>query len=322
LYVAGSLPVWTLERAHAVLGNRKTIRLALVGVSSSDTAPKGLSAFWQRLRELGYVEGENLIVERRWADGRLNRLPALMDDVVAQKVDVILTTGTPAAVAAKNATSTIPIVVAAMGDPLGTGLIASLARPGGNLTGMSLEMTEDLSGKWLQLLQETVPHLSTVAVIANPESALVPKLAKHLEVAARTRGVKLRFIDVRDASTLPNALKQARREAQAALVVPDPLITEHRPRITALAASNRVPTLYTLLEFMESGGLIAYGVDTHSLYRRAAEYVDKILRGTNPGELPVEQATQYKLVINLNTAKTLGLTIPQSLLLRADEVMQ
>src|SRR5215831_16315347 len=177
-------------RVDAAGADQKVVHLGLVGAGSPDTAPKGLAAFWARIRELGYVEGENLVVERRWANGQLSRLPALMDDLVARKVDVIFTTGTPAAMAAKSSTTTIPIVVSAMGDPLGTGLVASFARPGGNLTGLSLEMTEELSGKWLQLLQEAVPRLSTVAVIANPESALVPKLSQYLEEAARGRSVK------------------------------------------------------------------------------------------------------------------------------------
>jgi putative ABC transport system substrate-binding protein len=308
--------------ARATPPTRKSVRLGFVGASSSATASKGLAAFWDRLRELGYIEGENMIVERRWADGELERLPALMAEVVAHKVDLIFTSGTPAALAAKKATATIPIVVAAMGDPLGTGLVTSLAQPAGNLTGLSLEMTEDLCGKWLQLLQEAVPRMSNVAVISNPGSALVTQLAKNLEAAAQTRGMKLRFIDVREAVALAGAFKQARREAQAALIVPDPLIAEHRVQITALAATNRLPTLYTLLDFMDTGGLMAYGIDTQLLSRRAAEYVDKILRGGKPGELPIEQATQYRLVINLKTAKALGLKIPQSLLLRADEVIR
>jgi putative ABC transport system substrate-binding protein len=321
--IASSVGTLLLARAaRATQPLRKSVRLGFVGASSSAAASKGLAAFWDRLRELGYVEGENLIVERRWANGQLERLPALMAEVAARKVDLIFTSGTPAALAAKKATATIPIVVAAMGDPLGTGLVTSLAQPGGNLTGLSLEMTEDLSGKWLQLLQEAVPHLSTVAVISNPGSPLVPKLAKNLEAAAHTRGVKLRCVDVREPVALAGAFKQARHDAQAALIVPDPLITEHRTRITALAATNRVPTLYTLLDFMETGGLMAYGVDTQLLSRRAAEYVDTVLKGAKPGDLPIEQATQYRLVVNLKTAKALGLTISQSLLLRADEVIR
>jgi len=167
-----------------------------------------------------------------------------------------------------------------------------------------------------------VPRLSNVAVISNPGSALVTQLAKNLEAAAQTRGMKLRFLDVREPVALAGAFKQARREAQAAVIVPDPLITEHRAQITALAATNRLPALYTLLDFMETGALMAYGVDTRLVSRRAAEYVDKVLRGANPAELPIEQATQYRLVVNLKTAKALGLTIPQSLLLRADEVIR
>src|SRR3954471_3996201 len=321
---ASLLASWllVLRPARSAQPGHRMIRLGLVSASSASGAEKSLNAFWSRLRELGYIEGETLIVERYWADGHLERLPALMEDAVARKVDLIFTSGTPAALAARHSTSTIPIVVAAMGDPLGTGLVDSMARPGGNLTGVSLEMTEDLSGKWLELLQEAVAHLSTAAVIANPGSALIPKLSKHLETAARARGVKLRFIDVRDPTALASAFRQARREAQAALIIPDPLIVEHRAQIVGLAATQRLPTIYTLLEFMESGGLMAYGVDTQSLFRRAAEYVDKIVRGAKPADLPVEQATQFKLMVNLKTAKALGLTIPQSLLLRADEVIQ
>jgi putative ABC transport system substrate-binding protein len=167
-----------------------------------------------------------------------------------------------------------------------------------------------------------VPRVSTVAVIANPDSALVPKLFRYLEAAALKRGLKLRLIEVRNKETLGGAFKSARRDAQAALIVPDPLITEHEPEITALAAANKLPTIYTLLDFMDTGGLIAYGVDANQLFRRAAEYVDKVLKGANPGNLPIEQATQYRLMINLKTAKALGITIPQPLLLRADEVIR
>jgi putative ABC transport system substrate-binding protein len=317
--------------AVAVLGPRlvraaqpgeKVVRLGFVGASSPSTAPKGLTAFWERLRELGYVEGQNLVVERRWADGRLDRLPALMAEVVERRVDVIFTSGTPAAIAAKSATSTIPIVVAAMGDPLGTRLVASLTRPGGNLTGLSLEATGELTGKWLEILQETVPRLSTLAVISNPDSTLIQKVAKHLEAAARTRSVKLRFIEVRTPGALESAFKQARREAQAVLVLPDPLTTTSRNEITALAARHRLPAMYTILDFMDSGGLVAYGLDSAVLNRRAADYVDRILKGARPADLPIEQPTQYRLVVDLKTAKALGLTIPESILIRADEVIR
>jgi putative ABC transport system substrate-binding protein len=245
-----------------------------------------------------------------------------MADVVAHKVDVIVTRSTPAAIAAKNATTAIPIVIASMGDPIGTALVPSLARPGGNLTGLSLEATEDLCGKWLELLQETVPRLSTLAVVSNPDSAYVRKITKDLEAVAPTRGVKLRFVDVREPADLTSAVRQARHQAQAALVLADPLLVAHRQQVTRLAASNRLPTMYTILEFMDSGGLMAYGADSVILYRRAAEYVDKILRGAKPSDLPIEQPTQFKLVVNLKTAKGLGITIPESILLRADEVIR
>ena len=306
--------------AHAQAG-QKVVRLGFVGAGSSSVT-RGVAAFWERLRELGYVEGQNLVVERRWAEGRLDRLPALMAEVIARKVDVIFTSGTPAAIAAKNATSTIPIVVAAMGDPLGTGLVASLARPGGNLTGLSLEMTEDLSGKWLEILQEAVPGLATLAVLSNPDSALIPKVTKHLEATARMRNVKLRFLAARTPEALEGAFKQAKREAQALLVLPDPLTTTSKTEITALAEKHRLPALYALLEFMDSGALMAYGVDATVVFRRGADYVDRILKGARPADLPVEQPTHYLLVINLRTAKTLGVSIPQSLLLRADEVIR
>jgi putative ABC transport system substrate-binding protein len=290
--------------------------------SPSATTARATSVFWGRLQELGWIRDQNLIVETRWAEGRIDRLPALMADVVARKVDVIVTRGTPAATAAKSATSSIPIVVASMADPVGTGLAASLARPGGNLTGLSQEATEDLGGKWLELLQETVPHLSTLAVISNPDSSWVRKIAKSLEVVAQTRRVKLRFDDVREAGALANAFRQAQRQAQAALILADPLTITHRQEITALAASNRLPALYPFLEFMDSGGLMGYGVDSTILFRRAAEYVDKILRGAKPADLPIEQPTQFKLVVNLTAARALGLTFPESILLRADEMIR
>ena len=291
--------------------------------SPSAVTARETSAFWMRLQELGWVEGQNLTPETRWAEGRVDRLPALMHEAIAKKVDVIVTRGTPAAMAAKNATNTIPIVVAVMGDPVETGLAASLARPAGNLTGLSLEASQDRSGKWVELLQETVPRLSTVAVIANADSSLwLKKLIAYVESAARTRGLKLRFIGVREPGALTGAFRQARRQAQAALVLADPLTMTHRQEITELAADNRLPTIYSVLEFMDSGGLMAYSVDSMVLFRRAAEYVDKVLRGAKPADLPIELPTQFKLVINLKTAKALGLTFPESILLRADEVIR
>ncbi|MGH8866052.1 MAG: ABC transporter substrate-binding protein, partial [Burkholderiales bacterium] len=293
-----------------------------VDAESPSTALRGTGAFWARLRELGWVEGQNLIIEQRWADGRIDRLPTLMAEVVGHNPDVIVTISTPGAIAAKQATSTIPIVVPAMGDPVGLGLAASLARPGGNLTGLSLEMTQDLSGKWLELLQETVPRLSTVAVIANTASPFVRKVTKDLEAIASIRGVRLRVIGVQDAAALVGIFKQARRQAQAVLVLPDPLTTHNRRQIAALAARHRLPAMYPFFEFVEVGGLMAYGVDNAVLFRRGAEYVDKILRGAKPADLPIEQPTQWSLAVNLKTARALGLTFPESILLRAGEVIR
>jgi len=283
---------------------------------------RDITQFWQRLRELGWVEGQNLVVERRWAEGHADRLPALMNEMAADKVDVIVTYSTPAALAAKNATSTIPIVAVAMGDPIRSGLAASLARPGGNLTGESMGYGGGTEGKWLELLQETVPRLSIIAVIENPDNPAVRDQAKALKAFAPTRRLRLRFIDVHEPSSLPNAFKQARRESQAILVLADPLTTANRVQITALAAAYRLPAMYGLQPFMDAGGLIAYAADMAVMFRRAADYVDKIAKGAKPSELPIEQPTQYLLVVNLKTAKALGLTIPESILLRADEVIR
>ena len=240
---------------------------------------RGAGAFWQRLSELGYVQNRNLVIEARWANGETAQLPALMVDVISHKVDVIVTYSTPAAVAAKKATTTIPIVVVGMGDPIGTGLASSLARPGGNLTGLSMELTDDLCGKWLEILDEVVPHLSTAAVISNPDSPLVGSLTKHLSAAAAVRKLRLRFINVGHEDALVGDLMRARREAQAALVLPDPFTVQHRKQITALLARNDLPAIYMMADFIDAGGLIAYSVNSEVLFRRAAEYVDKILRG-------------------------------------------
>jgi ABC-type uncharacterized transport system substrate-binding protein len=308
--------------AYSTDPTQRSARVAFVDPYSPSTTAPATPAFWARLQELGWVQGQNLVVETRWAEGRIDRLPALMSDVVARKVDVIFTRGTAAAVAAKNATTAIPIVVVGVGDPVGTKLVASLARPGGNLTGLSLEATEELCGKWLELLQEAVPRLSTVAVISNPESVYVRKISEDLRIAARTRGLKLRFIDVPELTALAGAFGQARRQAQATLVLADPLIFAHRREVTTLAANNRLPAIYPNLEFMDLGGLMAYGADPTIFYRRAADYVDKILGGAKPADLPIEQPTQFKLVVNLKTARALGLTFPESILLRADEVIR
>jgi len=301
---------------------RDVVHLGFVQPQSPSNDLRGVSAFWERLRELGYVEGKNLLVERRSAEGRNERLPALMNEMAADKVDVVVTYGTPAAIAAKNATSTIPIVVAALGDPVGTGLAGSLARPGGNLTGLSMGYSEGMAGKWLELLQEVVPHASVIAVIANTNNPVARDAVKDLETIAPIRRAKLRLVEVHEPTALDRAFQQAKRKALAVLILPDPMLAAHRREVTALAAKYRLPAMYYLGDYVEAGGLIAYAPDFSAMCRRAADYVDKILKGAKPADLPIEQPTKFELVVNLKTAKALGITIPESILLRADEVIR
>ncbi len=274
------------------------------------------------LRELGYVEGKNLTFERRFAEDRLDRLPGLAAELVSLKVDVIMAAGTLAPLAAKRATSTIPIVMMAAGDPVGSGLVASLAHPGGNVTGMSL-MAPDLGGKRLELLKELLPGISRVAVLwnaANPYSALV---FKETVGAARTLGVELQSLEIREPPDIDGALEAATgQHADALITVEDPLTIDLRKKIAEFAADHRLPTISGLRVFADSGFLMSYGADLADIIRRSAVYVDKILKGAKPSDLPVEQPTKFELVINLKTAKSLGLTIPSILLARADEVIE
>ena len=282
--------------------------------------PNAATAFWIRLKELGYVEGQNLVIEARWAEGDYERLPALVGDLVGRKVDVIVTTATRATLVAKAATTTIPIVAVGVGDPVGNGLVPSLARPGGNLTGLSLGWGEGMAGKWLELLKETVPRLSVVAAIANPDNLVVRDQVRQLQAIAASRGPRIRVIEVRDPAKLERAFEESKQHAQAVLVLPDPIIAamSTRDTLTRLAAKHRLPAFYAFREFVDAGGLMSYGPNLRGLYRRAAEYVDKILKGVPPGDLPVEQPTQFELVVNLRTARALGLTIPQSIAQRAE----
>ena len=281
-----------------------------------------IDVFWARLRELGYVEGRNLVVERRSTEGRNERYRALAIELVALKVDLIVAPGAPAAVAAKEATTSIPIVTVVVSDPVGARLIASLARPGGNVTGMSSAST-DITAKQLELLKEVVPRLSRVAVLSNPSTPMQAIFLKELEVAARTLHVRLQPIDVRTPKDIESALAAMTKErAEALIPVDDPFMYQQRRRIADLAVQHRLPTISSQRLYPEAGALMSYGASFTDLYRRAATYVDKILKGAKPADLPVEQPTKFELVINLKTAKALGLTIPQSLLLRADEVIQ
>lgn len=308
-------------RLTAEQPDQKVARVGFVDPMSPGKR-SGVPMLWQRLRELGWVEGQNLIIEKRWGEGRVDRLPRLMEEIIAAKVNVIVTYTTPGAIAARNATSTVPIVAAEIGDPVAAGLAESLARPGGNVTGMSLGIDKALSGKYLEFLQETVPHLSAVGIIGNPASPFAIRMAEDLQTLAVNRGLKVRFFKVREPKELDSAMDQARRQTQAVVVIPDPLTFEHSKKITALAAKHRLPAIYGLPEFIDAGGLMVYSVDSVMLFRRTAEYVDKILRGATPADLPFEQPTQLTLAVNLRAARALGLTIPEAILLRADEVIR
>jgi len=296
--------------------------LGFVGPGSQTATPRGLQAFWQRLRELGYIEGQNLAIEARWADGSPDRLPRLMNDVLGSKVDILVTYSTAGATAAKAATTTVPIVAAIMGDPIGTGLAASLARPGGNLTGLSAGYAEGMAGKWLELLHESIPGLSTIAVIQNPDNPWHRASAKELERLAPARQLKVLVLDVRQPEGLDRAVDQARKTAQGVVVLTEPFLLVNKHRVVSLAAKHGLPTLFNLRDYVEAGGLMAYAPDFAVMFRRAAEYVDLIVKGAAPANLPIEQPTQFELVVNLKTARSLRLHMPQSFLTRADEVIQ
>ena len=297
-------------------------RIGMLG-GSSPTSPEAAhiwGGFLQGMRELGYVEGRNIVIEGRFYGDSVERLPALAAELVRLDVDVIVAGAPPAPEVAKRATSTIPIVMINHNDPVGSGLVASLAKPTGNVTGMSLA-TAALRGKQLQLLKEVVPRLTSVAVLWNPTGPALE--LNELEVAARTLDLQLQVVEARTASEFPAAFAAATKmRAGALLPQGGSVYFANRVRLVELAAESRLPVMYGVKEYVEAGGLLAYGVDLGDSARRAARYVDKILKGTKAGDLPVEQPTKFELVINLKTAKTLGLTIPPSLLLRADKVIQ
>jgi putative ABC transport system substrate-binding protein len=280
-------------------------------------------AFLQGLRELGYVDGKTIAIEWRWAEDKVERLPGLVAELVALNVDVIVINGTPAIKAAKNATTTIPIVMAVVGDPVGIGLVASLARPGGNLTGLSI-LAPELSGKRLELLKEAVPGLSRVAAILNPTNPVYRLELQETQDAARSLGLQLQpIVEVSDLKTLQEGFTTlSRNRVGGLLLFTDTILYSMRGRIVSLAAKNRLPGMYFQSEFADDGGLMSYGPNFHDLYRRAATYVDKILKGEKPADLPVEQPTKFELVINLKAAKQIGLTVPPNLLARADKVIK
>jgi len=317
--LGGAAVAWPFS-VHA----QQTAKLPTVGFLDPNTPSldsRRVSAFVQRLRELGWTEGGNLAIEYRWGEGRKERFVEIANEFVQLKVDIIVTSGTIPVVAAKHATSAIPIVFAAVGDPVGNGLVASLARPGGNVTGLSNQAT-DLVGKRLDLLREVVPGLRRLAIIANSDSPAAEVEKREAEMTARMVGLQVVTSEIRRPEDIAPGFKAIEGSAEAMYVCNDPLLTTNRTHITALALGMGLPTMYNVREFVEANGLMSYGPSFPDLYRRAAEFVDKILRGAKPADIPVEQPTKFELVINLKTAKTLGLSVPPTLLARADDVIE
>jgi putative tryptophan/tyrosine transport system substrate-binding protein len=294
----------------------------LIPGSSSAFAPR-IEAFRHGLRDLGYVEGRNITIAYRFTEGQDDRLPELVAELIHLKVDIMVTDGEAAIRAAQHATTTIPIVMAVSGgDPVGQGVVASLARPGGNITGLSL-MLPEVSGKRLELLREAVPKLSHVAVLWNPEGSGSTLVFKETQTAAHALGLQLQSLEVRSPDEFDQAFAAMTREhADALVVISNELFFGHRRQLAELTVRHRLPAMFHLREYAEAGGLMAYGADAADMYRRAATYVDKILKGAMPADLPVEQPVKFDLVINLKTAQALGLTIPPSILFQADEVIK
>ena len=302
---------------------KKVPRIGYLSGGSPSSVSARTEVFRQGLRELGYVEGTSIIMEYRYAEGKLDRLPDLAAELVHLKVDVIVAAGgTATALPARQATRTIPIVMTNVGDPVARGLIASLAQPGGNITGLT-SASPDLSGKRLELLKEAVPRLTRVAVLWEPSDQGAAANFKETEAAARALAVQLQSLEVRSLEDFESAFKEATKARSAALaVIASPVITSNQKQIAHLATKNRLPAIYPRGDYVASGGLMSYGADQFEPYRRAATYVDKILKGAKPADLPVEQPMKFELVINLKTAKQIGLTIPPNVLVRADRVIK
>ena len=300
---------------------KKVPRIGYLSSAFSSTNLARIEAFRQGLRELGYVEGKNIIIEYRYAEEKLERLPALVAELVRLKVDIIVTGGSTMTRAAKEATSTIPIVMAQDPDPIGNGFVASLAQPGGNITGLS-NMNRELSGKRLELLKEVVPRLSRVAFFGTSAFPGNAQNLRETELAAGAFGVKLQYLDVLETKDIEAAFRAASKgRAQAVLVQGGPVLNNQRTQVVELAAKSRLPAIYSIREYVEAGGLMSYGTSVTDLDRRAATYVDKILKGRTPADLPVEQPMKFEFIISLPAAKKIGLTIPPNVLVRADKVI-
>jgi ABC-type uncharacterized transport system substrate-binding protein len=317
--LVGGAAVWPIAARAQQSGKPPTI--GFMGSTTASVAAQWVASFVQRLRELGWHEGLNVAIEYRWAEGRSERFAEIVAEFVRLKVDVILTHNTPTVLAAKQATSVIPIVFATAGDPVGSGLVASLARPGGNVTGVSSQAS-DAAGKRLELLQEVVPGQRRFAVLANLASSYPAVELSEVQAASRALGLEVSHFDIRRAEDIALAFEALKGHAEALYVVADPLASTNRIRINTLALGVRLPTMHSVREFVEAGGLMSYGPNWPSQFRRAADFVDKILRGAKPVDIPVEQPTKFDLVVNLTTAKALGLEVPPTLLARADEVIE
>jgi len=318
LLAAGAAPV-TVRAQQA----GKVYRIGYLSTPTRESVERGLDAFLRKLRELGWVEGQNIVIEYRWAEGNVERLPDLAAELVRRNVDVIVAPAGSAALAAKNATSSIPIVMIFPSDPVEIGLVASLRRPGGNITGTTFTPGPEIFGRQLQILKETIPRAARVAILSNPADPSFALQVREVEAAARTLRMRLQHVEAKGPEEFDSAFAAMVRErADALLVNGTSTFLAHRVRLAELAVKNRLPTMYSFRESVEAGGLMAYAVNMAAFVERAAVYVDKILKGAKPADLPVEQPTKFELTINLKTAKALGLTIPQSLLARADEVIQ
>jgi putative ABC transport system substrate-binding protein len=319
IFLSGAMAVWPLA-ARAQQKAMPVIGVLSTGSPSATSGPMG--AFRQGLSEAGYVEGKNLTIEYRWAEGNYDRLPALAADLVGRKVDLIMASSPPSALAAKSATSTIPIVFRGGPDPVGGGLVASLARPGGNLTGVSF-VADELTAKRLELLSELVPRAGVFALLVNPNNASAERVIPVEQEAARMKGLQLYVLKAASESEIDSAFASLVQLHVDALVVgADPFLSGQREQLVTRASHHAVPAIYAWREFAAAGGLISYGASLTSAFRLVGAYAGRILKGTKPSDLPVEQPTKYELVINLKTAKALGLTIPPSLLARADEVIE
>jgi putative ABC transport system substrate-binding protein len=300
----------------------KVARLGRLAPLSAATDTRYTEALLQGLREFGWIEGKNLEIEYRYADGQLNKLPALAADLVRRHVDLMVVGSTPGALAAKQATSTIPIVMVTTGDPVVNGLVKSLARPGGNVTGM-ITLAQELGAKRLELFRETFPTAGLIAILANPDSPDTRPSVVGVENAARALGIKVRLLPARDPAGIVNAFATLKKDdVKALMVLQDPMLLTQQKQIVGLAAKTQIPTIYAVQDFVEVGGLMFYGVDLTDMYRRAASHVDKILKGAKPADLPIEQPTKFELVINVKTAKALGIKIPDSIMLRADKLIE